>query len=41
MRWGGEHEERLRELLVRQADINHALDLDKGDTQAVDEGRVA
>jgi hypothetical protein len=36
-----EHEERLRGLLVQQADINRSLDLDKSDTQAVDEGRVA
>lgn len=36
-----EQEERLRELLVKQADINRSLDLDKSDTQAVDEGKVA
>jgi hypothetical protein len=28
-----EHEERLRALLARQQEINHQLDLDKGDTQ--------
>jgi hypothetical protein len=31
----------LRELLVRQADINRSLDLDKSDTQMVDEAKVA
>ena len=36
-----EHEERLRELLVKQEDINRSLDLDKSDAQVVDEGRVA
>ena len=36
-----EHEEQLRELLVRQENINRSLDLDKSDTQIVDEGRVA
>ncbi len=30
-----EHEERLRELCVKQQEINKLLDLDKGDTQAV------
>lgn len=28
-----EHEDRLRELFVRQQDINHQLDLDKGESQ--------
>ncbi len=32
-----EHEERLRELLIKQQEINKRLDLDKGDIQAVDE----
>jgi N12 class adenine-specific DNA methylase len=36
-----EQEERLRELLVQQADINRSLDLDKSDTQIVDEERAA
>ncbi len=36
-----EQEERLRELLVKQEAINRSLDLDKSDTQMVDEGRVA
>jgi len=36
-----EQEARLRELLVRQADINRSLDLDKSDTQMVDEAKVA
>jgi hypothetical protein len=31
-----EHEERLRELLSRQAQLNDLLDLDKGDQQAID-----
>ena len=30
-----EHEERLRELCMKQQEINRQLDLDKGDTQAV------
>ncbi len=30
-----EHEERLRELFVKQQEINRSLDLDKGDTQVV------
>jgi N12 class adenine-specific DNA methylase/type I restriction-modification system DNA methylase subunit len=30
-----EHEERLRQLLARQAELNSALDLDKGDQQAI------
>ena len=30
-----EHEERLRELLLKQQEISHQLDLDKGDTQVV------
>ena len=36
-----DQEERLRELLVKQADINRSLDLDKSDTQIVDEERAA
>jgi hypothetical protein len=36
-----EQEERLRELLGKQATINRALDLDKGDTQVGDEEKVA
>ena len=36
-----EQEERLRELLVKQEDINRSLDLDKSDTQIVDEEKVA
>jgi len=35
------HEARLRELLVKQADINRSLDLDKSDTQIVDETKAA
>ena len=31
-----EHEERLRHLLARQAELNAALDLDKGDQQGAD-----
>jgi N12 class adenine-specific DNA methylase len=31
-----EHEERLKELLTRQAEVNSALDLDKGDQQGAD-----
>src|SRR5260370_14115043 len=30
-----EHEEHLRELLLKQQEINRSLDLDKGDTQVV------
>jgi hypothetical protein len=30
-----EHEDRLRELCVKQQEINRQLDLDKGDTQVV------
>jgi N12 class adenine-specific DNA methylase len=33
-----EHEERLKQLLARQAEINSALDLDKGDQQGADSG---
>ena len=29
-----EHEEHLRELILKQQDINRSLDLDKSDTQA-------
>jgi N12 class adenine-specific DNA methylase len=36
-----EQEARLRELLVKQADINRSLDLDKSDTQIVAEAKVA
>jgi len=36
-----DQEERLRELLVKQEDINRSLDLDKSDTQIVDEERAA
>ncbi len=36
-----EQEERLRELLVQQGEINRALDLDKGDMQVVAEEKVA
>jgi septal ring factor EnvC (AmiA/AmiB activator) len=36
-----EQEERLRELLVRQAAINRSLDLDKSDMQIVDEEKAA
>jgi hypothetical protein len=36
-----EQEERLRELLIQQADINRSLDLDKSDAQIVDEEKVA
>jgi N12 class adenine-specific DNA methylase len=36
-----EQEERLQELLVKQADINRSLDLDKSDTQIVDEVKAA
>src|SRR5260221_12879037 len=32
-----EHEERLRELILKQQEINRALDLDKGETQVVAE----
>jgi hypothetical protein len=32
-----EHEQKLRELLARQATLNAALDLDKNDVQAVAE----
>jgi hypothetical protein len=31
-----EHEERLKQLLARQAELNSALDLDKGDQQGAD-----
>jgi hypothetical protein len=31
-----EHEDRLKHLLVRQAELNSALDLDKGDQQGAD-----
>ena len=31
-----EHEERLKQLLTRQAELNSALDLDKGDQQGAD-----
>lgn len=34
-----EHEGRLKELLVRQAQLNSCLDLDKHDAQIVDEPR--
>jgi hypothetical protein len=34
-----EHEEHLRELLVKQQEINRSLDLDKGDTQVVADDR--
>jgi hypothetical protein len=33
-----EHEERLKQLLARQAEINSSLDLDKGDQQGADSG---
>jgi hypothetical protein len=33
-----EHEERLKQLLARQAEINSSLDLDKGDQQGADGG---
>ncbi|MDQ6733460.1 MAG: DEAD/DEAH box helicase family protein, partial [Nitrospirota bacterium] len=33
-----EHEERLKELLARQSEINSLLDLDKGDQQGADSG---
>ena len=33
-----EHEERLKQLLARQAEINSLLDLDKGDQQGADSG---
>jgi N12 class adenine-specific DNA methylase len=36
-----EHEERLRELLDKQQEINRRLDLDKGDTQIVAEEKAA
>ena len=36
-----EQEERLRELLAKQAGINRSLDLDKGDTQVVEEEKAA
>jgi hypothetical protein len=36
-----EQEGRLRELLVKQAEINRSLDLDKSDTQIVEEAKVA
>jgi len=36
-----EQEERLRELLKQQADINRSLNLDKSDTQVVDEEKTA
>ena len=36
-----EQEQRLRELLVKQAEINRSLDLDKSDTQMVAEEKVA
>ena len=36
-----EQEERLRELLAKQADINRSLDLDKSDMQVVAEDRAA
>ena len=36
-----EQEERLRELLAKQADINRSLDLDKSDTQVVAEDKAA
>ena len=36
-----EQEERLRELLVKQEDINRSLDLDKSDMQIVDEEKAA
>ena len=36
-----EQEERLRELLLQQENINRSLDLDKGDTQVVEEEKVA
>jgi hypothetical protein len=36
-----EQEERLRELLVQQADINRSLDVDKSDVQVVAEAKVA
>ena len=36
-----DQEERLRELLVKQEDINRSLDLDKSDTQIVDEAKAA
>ena len=36
-----EQEARLRELLIKQADINRSLDLDKSDTQVVAEEKVA
>src|SRR5438445_67767 len=35
-----EQDERLRALLAKQADINRSLDLDKSDTQIVDEEKV-
>ena len=36
-----EQEERLRQLLARQAEINRSLDLDKSETQVVGEEKVA
>jgi hypothetical protein len=36
-----EHEKWLQELLLKQADINRSLDLDKSETQMVDEEKVA
>jgi hypothetical protein len=33
-----EHEERLKQLLARQSELNSQLDLDKGDQQGVDSG---
>jgi hypothetical protein len=37
---GFEHEQKLRELMVRQAQLNAALDLDKGSEQVAEEDRA-